>query len=278
MPELPEVETVRLTLLPLLKNKRIIDVDIYYDNIIKDISVCDFKKQITNQTILDILRFGKFLVFVLDNSFLISHLRMEGKYYIKQNEVKDKHEHIRFYLDTGETLRYHDIRKFGTMNLFSNVSLSDILNTKPLNQLGYEPFNPKLNVDFLKNKIKNSSRAIKTILLDQSIIAGLGNIYADEVLFLSNINPLKKAKDINEEQLQLIIDYSIETLIKAIKLGGTTIHSFASEGISGKFQNQLLVHTKLTCPKCHGSIKKIKVGGRGTYYCPVCQKGEGEGK
>ena len=272
MPELPEVETVRLTLLPLLKDKKIVNVDIYYENIIKNIDVSEFKKQIINQRIKDILRFGKYLVFVLDNSFLISHLRMEGKYYIKLNEIKDKHEHIRFYLDSGETLRYHDIRKFGTMNLFSNISLNELFKIKPLSQLGYEPFDPKLDVKYLKNKFKNSSRAIKTMLLDQSIIAGLGNIYVDEVLFLSNINPLTKSKDINNEQLQLIIDSSIDTLIKAIKLGGTTIHSFSSEGISGKFQNELLVHTKKRCPKCHNYIKKIKIGGRGTYFCSVCQK------
>ena len=91
-------------------------------------------------------------------------------------------------------------------------------------------------------------------------------------MFLSNINPLTKSKDINNDQLQLIIDSSMDTVIKAIKLGGTTIHSFSSEGISGKFQNELLVHTKKRCPKCHNYIKKIKIGGRGTYFCPVCQK------
>lgn len=272
MPELPEVETVRLTLLPLVKNKKIVDVDIYYDSIIKNISISEFKKKIVNQTILDILRFGKYLVFVLDNSFLVSHLRMEGKYYLKHLENKDLHEHVRFYLDSGETLRYNDVRKFGTMDFFSNVSISDILKMKPLNKLGYEPFDPKLTVSYLKEKFKNSARPIKTMLLDQGIIAGLGNIYVDEVLFLCSINPLTKAKDINEEQIQLIIDSSIDTLIKAIKLGGTTIHSFSSDGISGKFQNELLVHTKFRCPRCQGYIEKIKVGGRGTYFCPLCQK------
>lgn len=276
MPELPEVETVRLTLLPLIKNKKIISVDIFYENIIKNASVLEFKEKLINQTFLDILRFGKYLVFVFENSFLISHLRMEGKFYLKHNENKDIHEHVRFYLDSGETLRYNDVRKFGTMNIFSNISLTDLLKIKPLNQLGYEPFDPKLNSTYLKNKFKHSNRPIKSMLLDQSIIAGLGNIYVDEVLFLSKINPLKKAKDINEEQLQLIIDSSIDILLKAIKLGGTTIHSFSSDGISGKFQNELLVHTKNTCPICRSNILKIKVGGRGTYFCPVCQKGKGD--
>lgn len=272
MPELPEVETVRRTLLPLIKNKTIIDVEIYHEKMIKNVSTVEFKKQIVNKKILDILRFGKYLVFVLENTFLISHLRMEGKYYLRHNEVKGSHEHIMFYLDSGETLRYHDFRKFGTMDLFFDISLDEVLHKKPLSHLGYEPFDPKLTVSYLKDKFENSSRAIKTLLLDQSIIAGLGNIYVDEVLFITMINPLAKAKTLNESDLQLIIDASIDTMIKAINLGGTTIHSFSSDGISGKFQNELLVHTKCICPRCNEKILKIKVGGRGTYFCPNCQK------
>ena len=134
-----------------------------------------------------------------------------------------------------------------------------------------ERFN--VNVKYLKEKYKNKKTPIKTVILDQRIITGLGNIYADEVLFLSKINPLTKACELNEKELQAIIDNSKIVLEKAIELGGTTIKSYeSSEGVHGRFQNELLVHTKKNCPNCNSDILKIRVGGRGTYYCPCCQK------
>lgn len=146
-------------------------------------------------------------------------------------------------------------------------------NQKPLNELGKEPWDETLTVSYLKEKIKNKEIPIKTILLDQGIITGIGNIYDDEILFKSKINPLKKGKDITENELEEIIKNTKIILEKAIKLGGTTIKSYtSSEGVHGRFQSELLIHTKDVCPICNSKVTKIRINGRGTYYCEKCQK------
>ena len=267
MPELPEVETVKETLKKEVLNQTIKDVIIYYDNIIAT-PLDEFKKNIKGQKINDILRRGKFLIFVLDNYYLLSHLRMEGRYYIRSGE-KLKHEHVRFILDDKE-LRYIDTRKFGRMHLFKK---EDAFNQKPLNELGLEPWDSKLTTAYLKNKYKNKKLPIKTVLLDQSIITGIGNIYDDEILFLSKINPYKKACELNNKNLTNIINNTKIVLEKAIKLGGTTIRTYeSSEGVHGRFQNELLVHGKSICPLCNSKLEVDHINGRGTYYCKKCQK------
>ena len=273
MPELPEVETVKETLKQELLNKIITNVKIYYENIIEYPTSKEFKEKIINQKINDIKRRGKWLMFELDDYFLLSHLRMEGRYYIKnKTDEMLKHEHVSFTLDNNLELRYLDTRKFGKMHL---IEKDEILNRKPLNELGLEPWDENLNIDYLKEKYKNKKLPIKTVILDQSIIVGIGNIYADEILFLSKLNPLKKANELNDKDLENIITNTKIILEKAIKLGGTTIRTYeSSEGVHGKFGQELLVHSKEkeNCPNCNEIILKIRVGGRGTYYCPNCQK------
>lgn len=269
MPELPEVETVRTILEKNIVNKTINDVIVYYDKIIQNINKNDFINNLIGETFISLHRRGKYLICELSNYYLIVHLRMEGKFFFMHNEPLSMHDHIIFKFSDSE-LRYNDTRKFGTMHLFSKKE--NIYNIYPLNKLGLEPFDGEFNAAYLKQKFKNSNKAIKTTLLDQSIIAGLGNIYVDEVLFMSSINPLEKTKNINDEQIESIVKNSIVVLNKAIKLGGTTIKSFqSSHDITGRFQNELLAHTKTYCPICGKTIKKIKVGGRGTYYCENCQ-------
>jgi len=180
MPELPEVETVKNGLIKKVKNKKITKCNILYEGIIAYPKKEEFIKNIKNQTINDIKRRGKFLMFVLDDYYLISHLRMEGKYFIKNHEEElNKHDHVVFTLDTGEELRYNDTRKFGKMHLVKK----DELEKTPIIKLGLEPWDESLTTEYLKNKL-NKKKAIKTLLLDQSIITGIGNIYADEILFL----------------------------------------------------------------------------------------------
>lgn len=272
MPELPEVETVKETLKRIVLKRRINNVQINYSKIIEYPSSDEFKKQIIGETINDIKRRGKWLMFELDNYYLLSHLRMEGKYFIKEKKDEhSKHEHIIFSLDDGKELRYLDTRKFGKMHL---IKKDEIYTRKPLNELGKEPWDETLNVSYLKEKYVNKKLPIKTVILDQSIIVGIGNIYADEILFLSKINPLKKANELNTKDLENIIKFTKEVLDKAIKDGGTTIRSYeSSEGVHGRFQENLLVHNRENekCVNCKGAIIKIKVGGRGTYYCENCQ-------
>lgn len=269
MPELPEVETVRTILEKNIINKTIEDVVIKYDKIIQNVSINEFITNLKGQTFIEMKRRGKYLICVLNDYYLIVHLRMEGKFFFMHNEPLSNHDHIIFKFNDSE-LRYNDTRKFGTMHLFKNDV--DIYNVYPLNKIGLEPFDKEFSSLYLKERFNKSNKPIKTTLLDQSIIAGLGNIYVDEVLFMSSIHPLEKTKNLNDEHIASIAKNSVIVLNKAIKLGGTTIRSFqSSHDITGRFQNELLVHTKIKCPTCNSYITKIKVGGRGTYLCEKCQ-------
>ncbi len=270
MPEKPEVITVVNTLRKKLIGRTLEKVDVYWENIISYPSVKAFKKKISKQTIHEITCRGKWILFSLDTDYLLIHLRMEGKFFFRHHETRDKHEHVVFTLDQEEQLRYHDTRKFGKMLLIEKAKLETM---DPIASLGYEYYDERLTPSYLKERLKKKSLPIKTVLLDQSIIAGIGNIYDDEILFLSHIHPLKKANTLTNKNLKEIIENTKITMEKAIKLGGTTIKSYESaEGVHGKFQNELLVHTKKECPVCNHKIEKIKVNGRGTYYCPKCQK------
>ena len=198
---------------------------------------------------------------------------MEGKYFIKNsNDPIIKHEHIIISFNDNTDLRYHDTRKFGRMKL---IKKEDLPNTIEIQKQGKEPFDETLTKEYLFDKFKNKRIPIKTSLLDQEIISGLGNIYADEVLFASKINPLKEAKELTLEVCQNIIINSQKIISKAIEMGGTTIRSYTSSlGVKGQYQNYLKVHKRenMPCEKCGNKIKKIKVGGRSTYFCDQCQK------
>ena len=269
MPELPEVETVKNTLKKQILKKQIKKAEVYWDKIIAIPNAEEFKKRIKGQKINDIERRGKFLIFVLDDYYLLSHLRMEGKYFIREeNDPIEKHQHVIITFEDKTDLRYNDTRKFGKMYL---IKKEEIKCKGPLIKLGLEPWDKNLNKTYLREKLKD--KPIKTELLDQSIIVGIGNIYADEILFLSKINPNTKAKNLSDKDLENIIENTKIILEKAIEYGGTTVKTYTSnEGVHGRFQTHLLVHTKEICPVCHEKIIKIKVGGRGTYYCPKCQK------
>lgn len=272
MPELPEVETVRKKLEQKIKGKVIKEINIIHPNVFENQNIEKIKEQIKNQKINSIERKGKWLIYNLDDYYLLSHLRMEGKYlYRNISSPIEKHELVIFNLDNEIELRYKDVRKFGKMYLLKK---EDLYNS-PLSKLGYEPWDINMNSTYLEEKFKNKNIPIKTTLLDQSIIVGLGNIYADEVLFLSKINPYTKPKDLTKKDLDNIIDNCKKVLEKAISEGGTTIRSYTSEeGVDGRFQNNLLVHKRENeeCLLCHSIIKRDKINGRSTYYCPKCQK------
>lgn len=271
MPELPEVETVKNALIKKVKGRKIIKCNVLWNGIIAYPEKEKFIKDISGQVINDITRRGKFLMFILDDYYLISHLRMEGKYFIKDKSIElNKHDHVIFSLDNDKELRYNDTRKFGKMYLVKKNEL-DI---SPIAKLGLEPWDKELTVVYLRHKL-NKKKAIKTLLLDQEIICGIGNIYADEILFLSKINPEINGCDLTDKNLVDIINNTRDVLTKAIELGGTTIHTYASvDGVTGLFQQELLVHGKKdeNCPMCGSKIIKIVVNTRGTYYCSKCQK------
>lgn len=267
MPELPEVETVRKTLEPLLRDKTIVDVDVYHQNMVESES---FAETLKHQTILSIDRIGKFLIFKLSHVIMISHLRMEGKYFITEPRKKSIHEHVVFHLDDGKTLIYHDVRKFGKFQL---RTYENYLQTPPLNKLGPEP--KDADPVAIYKKLKKRHIYVKQALLDQHVMSGLGNIYVDETLFRAHIHPMKKTSRLTKIQVSQLVTHARDVLDHAIALGGSTIRSYyATVGVDGKFQNELRVHTKKDepCPTCQTKIIKIKVGGRGTYVCPRCQK------
>ena len=266
MPELPEVETVRRTLENFILNKKIEDIKILYPKIIDDDQE-EFVQTLKNKTFTEIDRVGKYLIFKLEDVAFISHLRMEGKYQIcKKGDILSKHDHVIFVLDEGMELRYNDVRKFGRLKL---VDHDDYKNQLPLSKLGPEPF----EIDYLElyQKLKKKNKVIKTVLLDQSIMTGIGNIYANEICYQMHLNPYTKANVLSKKRVKELVDVACEILNKAILQGGTTIHSFSANGIDGLFQVQLKVHMQKHCPLGH-EIKKVMINERGTYYCPICQK------
>lgn len=272
MPEKPEVMTVVKNLIPRIVGKRITGCNVYWDNIIVSPTTDEFKKKIIGEKINDIVTRGKFIVVGLDHYSLLIHLRMEGKFFFrKKGDSIAKHEHVEFILDDDISFRYHDVRKFGKMYL---INKEDTYLVKPLSELGLE-FYDDIKKEYLYEKIHKLKLPIKTILLDQSIICGIGNIYDDEILFMSGISPTRRACDVSISECDEIINNCRDVLERAIEAGGTTIKSFtSSEGVHGLFQHELLVHGKDNekCPKCGELIEKTRVGGRGTYYCNNCQK------
>jgi formamidopyrimidine-DNA glycosylase len=268
MPELPEVETVRRTLALALIGEKIRSVDLIYPKIVQG-NKNEFQEHIKDQTIQDIHRMGKYLIFILDRHVMIIHLRMEGKFFIKQNEEVKKHEHVIIHFESGKELRYHDVRKFGTIDF---LPIQTYLNEPPLIHLGKEPKDIELGSFY--QKLQSKKVVIKVALLDQHIIAGLGNIYVDETLYLAKIHPTRVSNSITKHEAKKIVDAAIRVLDKAVLLGGTTIRSYTSSlGVHGRFQNELNVHLKKgePCKICQTEIIKMRVGGRGTYVCPKCQ-------
>ena len=272
MPELPEVETVINTIRPHIVNKEIEKIEVYYDRLIQS-NLDEFKTKLINQKFINVTRYGKFIFLHLTNDFvIITHLRMEGKFrFENSHNLRKKHTSAGFFFKDGTSLAFDDTRKFGLMYLSDEANFKE---TKMIKKLGIEANKISENdYEFLIKKFKKN-KCIKELLLDQSILAGIGNIYADEILFTTKINPFRKGNDISDEKYHEIFQASNQILNKAITLGGSTIHSFhPSEGIDGKFQETLLCYGKsgTPCPNCNTTLHKDFIGGRGTTFCPNCQ-------
>ena len=272
MPELPEVETVINTIRPHIINKEIEKIEVYYDRLIQS-NLDEFKTKLIDQKFINVTRYGKFIFLHLTNDFvIITHLRMEGKFrFENSHDLRKKHTSAGFFFKDGTSLAFDDTRKFGLMYLSDEANFKE---TKMIKKLGIEANKISENdYEFLIKKFKKN-KCIKELLLDQSILAGIGNIYADEILFSTKINPFRKGNDISDEKYHEIFQASNQILNKAITLGGSTIHSFhPSEGVDGKFQETLLCYGKsgTPCPNCNTTLHKDFIGGRGTTFCPNCQ-------
>ena len=271
MPELPEVETVRSVLESTVLNKKIQNVEVLRLNTI-DGDASTFIETLKDKTIKNITRYGKFLFFHFDGDIVvISHLRMEGKYYLyNKDENNSKYARVIFHFSDNTKLIYDDSRCFGKMKLSNE---NNYLKEKEIEKLGLEPFDID-NINYLKEKTAGIKGPIKCTLLDQSIMTGLGNIYADEVLFMSKVNPFTPTHLINDDEWKALLDNSKKILNKAIELGGSTIKSYhPGKGIDGEFQMHLKAYGKKNTPcVCCGTTMKFSIcGGRGTTFCSNCQ-------
>ncbi len=272
MPELPEVETVRRGLLKIAKGRKILSIDVHYEKTITN-DVNWFKEQLVGQTITDVNRRGKYLLFRFSNKMtMVSHLRMEGKYYnLPEDGEIHKHTHVVFHLNDDTKLCYSDTRKFGRMTL---TETGKELQVAGLKTIGPEPTEENLKTDYLKDIMSKSKREIKPFLLDQSNVAGLGNIYVDEVLWMTKIHPKEHVNLVPAEKIEDLRNNIINELAVATQHHGTTVHSYTNAfGNAGEFQNHLHAYGNVDkpCERCGTTMKKIKVAQRGTTFCPHCQ-------
>lgn len=271
LPELPEVETVRRGLNRLVKGKVISKVEVTYAPMIKT-GVDAFCQDLIGQEILDVDRRGKYLLIYLTDHVLISHLRMEGKYNFFADQVPaNKHFHAFFTFIDGSTLVYQDVRKFGTMELLGKADVDAYFISR---KIGPEPTEEDFDLEEFAKKLAKSKKPIKSHLLDQSLVAGLGNIYVDEVLFKAKVHPAQTSNQLSTEQVADLRQATIEVLQLGIEKGGSTIRTYKNAlGMDGTMQDYLQVYGKTgqACPRCQTEIVKIQLGGRGTHFCPKCQ-------
>ena len=271
MPELPEVQTV----VNDLKNK-IVGYQIEkvynpnnYINVLENGSLTTYQKFLTKQTIQSIFRRGKYIILQLDNGFLLFHLRMTGQIILNNISLNDlKYVSFKMAFNDKQSLFFKDVRKFG------KIYISDTLNWLE-NKIGIEPLSDIFNPKWMYDQLKNKQRLIKPFLLDQSYIAGLGNIYADEALWISRIHPKAITAKISKKKAHALCYAIKDVLTTAIKYNGTTIIDFTyGNNYRGSFIKYLNVFRKenTPCPNCNTKISKIFVGQRGTHFCKKCQK------
>lgn len=275
MPELPEVETVRRSLLPVVLNKRIEAVEVPYERIVQQMEIPTFQEQLLGQSFLDLSRRGKYLIFSLERGLeLVAHLRMTGKliYYSDSAIPRAKHTSAIFNFGSQGELRFEDVRKFGTLDLVREGEYTQI---KGLDTLGVEPLSQDFTWQFLEDAVKNRSAKIKGFLLDQRHIAGLGNIYVDESLFMAQIHPERTAQSLKRAEIKRLHQAIQEVLTEAILGQGTTLRDYRTGyGREGSFQNRLQIYGKKgeKCPRCGVDLEHKKVAGRTSHYCPACQR------
>lgn len=273
MPEMPEVEQVRKTLTPHIKGKVITNVEIYLDRLIKHPSPEAFIKGLLGKTIEDVARKGKYLVLqTAAKQKLIVHLRMTGALIAQSSTAPEpKYAKIKFSLSDGVTLWFTDIRTFGTLYLVTDNDMY----IEGYETLGPEPLSEGFTPAYLAPLAAKSRKPIKTFILDQKIIAGLGNIYADECLALSKILPMRLANSLNGDEIVRLCEAINAVIAQGIRNHGTTFRDYKDgEGNKGDNQNHLLVYSRSgePCKECGTTLLQTKIGGRGSVYCPHCQQ------
>ena len=274
MPELPEVETVCRALSKVLTNSRIKKIEFYRKDLrwqVKD----NLEVSLKNNIFIDPYRRGKYILIPTntDKIFLI-HLGMSGQIRIKKKDIVQKHDHMRMIVENNNkhfVVTYNDSRRFGYIDLFKKKELREHF---LLSKIGVEPLGRELTTEYLQNNFKKRVINIKNALIDQKIIAGIGNIYASEILYKAKINPLRKVNSLSQNDLNSIITFTKIILKKSIDVGGTTIRDHMQpDGSLGYFKQKLQVYGKLNekCKTCNSFIVKEVISNRSTFICRHCQ-------
>ena len=270
MPELPEVETTRRGLEPLIVGKKIKKVLVRERRLRWPVDPI-ISNRMQYQSIVDITRRGKYLLVLTTNDTLLLHLGMSGNLrYLKNSSIPSKHDHIDILFSSGDLLRFNDPRRFGSLHCFKPSEKHWLLKN-----IGPEPLGPDFTGDYLWKISRDRRVGIKQLLMNSHVVAGIGNIYANESLFKAGIHPTRAAKRISFERLTRLVEESQQVLKDAIQEGGTTLQDFVgSDGRPGYFQQSLSVYGKegQPCPRCDEHIKFRSVGQRATYYCSSCQR------
>jgi formamidopyrimidine-DNA glycosylase len=268
MPELPEVETIRRQLVPIYLGETIDHVKCQKVRIFQNVTPEKFARSLTARKILDISRYGKFCIFYFDGVYAMFHLGMSGIFLNnKQTSLHPQHIHIEIHFASGKSLYFQDVRKFGKVWLFTR---------KPeFANLGIDPTTRKFTLNNFRKLVTLKQMNIKFLLMNQSVLAGIGNIYANEVLFNSRISPLRKSNELTEKEISNLYSSIKLILGQAIVKFGTSYSAYRTvSGDRGSNQNFLKVYQRAgqACYRCGRTIKKIVMGSRSTFYCPNCQK------
>ena len=286
MPELPEIEIVKRSLFKMINKAKIIDIKINNKNLRYKIPNT-FSKDLIGEKILRISRRSKYLIFHFKKKLLLAHLGMSGKLLLMRScdntifktsfyhdlSIVRKHNHIYFILNNGLVLIYNDVRRFGFFKLYNTTQLNKIIFLK---KLGLEPFSKKFGIKYFEKFVQNRKKNIKNLLMDQTFVSGLGNIYVNETLFMSKIYPLRACSSLNRKEIKNLIFYIKKILKFSISKGGSSIRDYRNIlGKSGNFQQFFSVYGKENenCSRisCNGKIKKIRISNRSSFYCNNCQ-------
>lgn len=272
MPELPEVETVCRSLRARLRGQKIARVEVRERRLRYPVSR-QLSFRLEGRTILEVRRRGKYILVALEGDRVwISHLGMSGKLiYVDASRPRENHDHIIVTLSDGHELRYHDPRRFGLSLVVSEAAIRSV---PQLKHLGPEPFDPAFSASYLYAVLRKSRRRVRDLLIDQKVAAGLGNIYANEVLFHAGIRPTTRAWRLGKRQATTIAEFTPLVLEEAIRRRGTSFSDFRDgEDRKGRFQNHLRVYDREgePCANCSSKIKRVALGNRSAFYCPTCQ-------
>ena len=270
MPELPEVQTVVNSLHPKIINQKILSFDLLWNKTLYTDNLNTLKYEISKlPEIISINRHGKYIIIKLNNKFIVFHLRMTGYLYHSINiNAYSKYIRCFFTLSNNTYLIYEDIRKFGGFYYLDNINII-------FDKTGIDPMNKKFTLNWISENIRKRKKMIKSLLLDQRFICGIGNIYADEILWLSKIHPKMPANDISANKLNKLYTSIKNILNTSIKFHGTTIINFKFDNMkTGTYKNQLTVYGRQNkpCKRCNNIIHRQKIAGRSTFFCKFCQK------